>query len=316
MSDPRYRGRVAPVLRGFALLCAILLVGGCASTATPSPPNYPGWPPGTSYELIPIPASSELVVGQNRFLLNLIDQQNQPLPSPDRSVQLRFYDLAVDPAQPASTAAGTYLPIAAGRPGLYRAQVSFDRAGDWGVEAVVTEPSGHQRTGRTIFSVRQDGSTPPIGAPAPSEDTPTATSPDAIAAISTDTAPDPDFYRQSVAGALAAHQPFLLIFATPAFCVSQTCGPALDVVKSVAPDFKDKVTFIHVEPYEMNMVDGHLQTVLSEQNFPIPIQAVEDYGLPTEPYIFVVNSLGKVSAKFEGVAGADELRAALSAVSQ
>ena len=52
--------------------------------------------------------------------------------------------------------------------------------------------------------------------------------------ISTDATPDPAFYETSVADALAAHKPFVLVFATPKFCQSAQCGPTLDRVKPVA----------------------------------------------------------------------------------
>ena len=41
-----------------------------------------------------------------------------------------------------------------------------------------------------------------------------------------------------------------------------------------------------------------------------PVKAVEDWGLPTEPYVFVVNGQGKVVDKFEGTLTVDELVAA------
>lgn len=297
-----------------ALLVAASCTPGGNPPATPTstgPVGYPGWPPQATYELIPVPVSAELTVGPNRFLLNLLDQQNQALPSPDRAVELSFFDLAQDPAQPAVTTPGTYMALLEGRPGLYRAPVTFDSAGDWGVEAKTSEADGSQRIGRMVFTVRQTGTTPAIGAQAPPSDTPMADTPTEIAAISTDDDPDTDFYGQSIADAVEANQPFLLVFATPAFCTSATCGPALDVVKSVAPDYKDRVTFIHVEPYQLQVVDGRAQPVLSEQNLPIPVEAVNEWGLPTEPYIFVVDANGKVTAKFEGIAAPDELRAAL-----
>ena len=46
--------------------------------------------------------------------------------------------------------------------------------------------------------------------------------------------------------------------------------------------------------------DGHLQ----------PVPAALDYGIPVEPYLFVVDAQGDVFAKFEGIVGGDELRAA------
>jgi hypothetical protein len=317
-------------------LCLLLALAGCSvgrPTSTPTPPgpsatqpgttptsppaaatSYPGWPPETTYELIPIPVSSELVVGPNRFLLNLVDQTNGSLVAEDRAVELRFYDLATDPAAPAVTADATYLPILPPSVALYRANVDFEQAGAWGLETITTEPDGSHRTGRMIFDVRREGTTPPLGAQAPAVNTPTAASAAEIAVISTDTEPDPDFYRVSVADALAASQPFLVIFATPAFCTSRTCGPALDLVKEVAPDFVDRVDFIHVEPYELKQDGGTAQLVLSDENLPIPVEAVEAFGLPTEPYIFVVDSAGRITAKLEGVASAEEIRAALEEV--
>jgi hypothetical protein len=336
MGDPRYRGEVT--LRLTPLLG--LLLAACTATPastpppslppTPTPdlsqscsgaglsgeaPSYPGWPPDAAFELVPIPVSSELAVGSNRFLLSLIDAQNEQLASADRPVELRFYDLAVDAQTPAITVAATYMPTTAELPGLYRVdEVRFPCWGEWGLEAITTEPDGSQRTGRMIFPVRPASSTPPIGAPAPVTATPTADTPAEIAAISTDTEPDADFYTTSVDTALAEHKPFLVIFSTPAFCRTRTCGPALDIVKDVAAQFKPEVTFIHVEPYLLEQVSGNLQPVLSDQNQPIPVAAVTDWGLPTEPYIFVVDADGRVTAKLEGVAAADELEAALREV--
>ena len=106
----------------------------------------------------------------------------------------------------------------------------------------------------------------------------------------------------------------MLVFATPAFCQTATCGPTLDIVKQVAADYKDRLTFINVEPYVLTTTNGQLQPELSPDNLPIPVDAVNTWGLQTEPYTFVVDSDGKISAKFEGIAGADELRAAFDAV--
>jgi hypothetical protein len=300
-----------------------LVLAGCNAIGGPPPTpseagapaaGYPGWPPNVASDLIPIPVSTELVVGPNRLLVNLIDQKNEPLAAQTLPVEFKLYNLAADPAQAKIDQPGTYLPTIPGRPGLYRLSPSFDAAGDWGLEAIASEPDGTKRTGRMVFSVQQTGSTPALGAPAPTSPTPTATTPAQIATVSSDTSPDPDFYKISEPDALAAHKPFVLIFATPAFCQSATCGPTLNLVKSVAANYKDKLTFIHVEPYKLQTVNGQLQPVFSEQNLPIPVDATNIWGLTTEPYIFVVGADGKVAAKFEGIASDQELRAAFDQV--
>ncbi len=305
-----------------SMIVVVVLVAACGATGGPPTPSptaapqggYPGWPPNATFELIPIPVSSELIVGPNRLLVNVVTSQNEPVADPDRQVDLQLYNLATDPATPAFATTTTYLSTIEGRPGLYRAEVDFPSAGEWGLEAIAHEADGSTRTGRMVFPVRQTGTTPAIGAPAISSETPTAQTEAEIAAISTDDDPDPDFYGQSVVEALEAGEPFTLVFATPAFCATAACGPTLDLVKTAAADFKDSMSFIHVEPYVLKQVEGGLQPELDEQNFPIPVDAVNQWGLQTEPYVFVVDADGNVAAKFEGVASDEELRAAFDAV--
>jgi hypothetical protein len=305
----RHTRRVAVVL--LALVLAACSGGPAGPSLSATAPA--DWPRQGAQELVPIPVASELAIGSNRFLLNLVDPANEPLAAPDRPVELRFFDLATDAEQPAITVAGTYLPTIPQLPGLYRATVDFPRAGDWGLEVVATEADGSQRAGRVVFGVREESSTPAIGAYAPSTITPTGDDPPSIATISTDDDPVTAFYTTSVDRALDAGIPFLLIFSTPAFCRTAVCGPALDIVKSVAPEYGDRMTFIHVEPYELEMVDGALQPVLVDDQL-VPVAPVVEWGLLTEPYIFVVSDVGRVTAKFEGVAAADEIRAALDDV--
>lgn len=308
-----------------------LLVAGCSGagttpggTGSPSgPASSPSagasptaandWAQRGPNELLPIPVSSELAVGQNRFLLNLVDDGNEPLADPDRQVELHFYELSASEDEPAFSVTTDYLPTIPSLPGLYRAQVEFPRAGEWGVEAEAFDAQG-TRVGRTQFNVREAFSTPAIGAPAPESATPTADGADEIARLSTDTDPNPAFYATSVAEALAADEPFVLVFSTPAFCRTATCGPTLDIVKDVAPDYAESVTFIHVEPYELEQgAGGALQPVLENGQL-VPVPWVLEWGLLTEPYVFVVDAEGNVAAKLEGIASEEELRAALEDV--
>jgi hypothetical protein len=296
-----------------SLFVAVLFASGVACQAAD-----PGWPPDqTDFDLVPVPISTEIVVGSNRMLFNILDSStNQSIASPDTPVELRFFDMTTSKTQPASTQQTTYLPTVEGRPGLYRAQVDLTKAGEWGVEAISTEHDGSKRTGRFVFSVREEGTTPAIGAPAIASDTPTASTPEEIAQIATDDDPDPDFYKTSVADAIAAQEPFALVFATPAFCTSETCGPTLDLVKSAATPFKGRMDFINVEPYELESEGGSLHPVLDENNLPVSVPATNEWGLPTEPYIFVVGSDGLVKAKFEGIASQEELEAAFEEVAR
>src|SRR3954447_15044550 len=94
-----------------ALACQAF--GKAVPTPTPVQPpagGYPGWPPNAASDLIPIPVSTELVIGPNRMLVNLVTQQNEPLASPDRPVEFKLYNLAVDPANAKVDVQAIFLP--------------------------------------------------------------------------------------------------------------------------------------------------------------------------------------------------------------
>ncbi|HEX5148626.1 MAG TPA: hypothetical protein VFW02_06055 [Candidatus Limnocylindrales bacterium] len=318
--------RPPPLARVGMALMAVLAVAACggsgsaslASTLVPaSPPaGFPGWPigPDPDAQMVPIIVSSERAVGSNRFLYALTDSANKPIASPELATTVRFFDLASDPATPVSEATGTFIWTVPDELGLYHATVDFTQAGPWGVEIVASAPGQPDRTARAVFDVRGTTTTPAIGAAAPASDTPTATDAAGIAAISTDEQPDPAFYRTSVNEALAAGKPFVLAFATPLFCSSRTCGPTMETVKMAVAPYGDSIEVIHVEPYELHLVDGQPQlTVDANGGFKVVPSAIE-WGIPIEPYIFVVGTDGRVAAKFEGAIGADELQRAIDGV--
>jgi len=103
--------------------------------------------------------------------------------------------------------------------------------------------------------------------------------------------------------ALRDKAPFVVVFATPKFCQSRACGPVVDVVDEMRREFASRgVRFIHVEVYEDNDPQKGLNPWMKEWN------------LQTEPWVFVVGADGRIKAKFEGSASADELRAAIEPV--
>ena len=98
----------------------------------------------------------------------------------------------------------------------------------------------------------------------------------------------------------------------PRVRTSAVCGPTLDKVKPFVDEFPD-LTFINVEPYELEWDGSQLQPVLTDGQL-TPVPAVDEWGLLTEPWIFVVDAGGAIRGSFEGAVGDSELRAALEAV--
>jgi hypothetical protein len=229
------------------------------------------------------------------------------------ATSVRFFALGRDAEAPTASAEGVYLDTGTGR-GLYRASVGFDCWGDWGAEVEATGPDGATATARVTFTVLEEGTIPAVGQPAPRSHSLTADTPEGIARISTDPRPYPSAYAMTVAQAVTSGRPSLILFATPLFCRTGICGPTLEVVKGVAADYADRVNFVNVEPYELHETPNGLQPVLDANGNLTPVQAVLDYGLATEPYLFLVDAGGDVAASFEGTVGEDEVRAAIEDV--
>ena len=257
--------------------------------------------PFTDASFYPVIASSEIVVGENRFLVGLLDDEDAPVANPKIDMHISFYDLGESAETPVGETDMRFIWIQRPYQGIYVGEAEFDAPGKWGAEVTITGDGADERL-RAGFQVEPRATTPAIGDPAPSVDTPTAADVDGrLSKISTDPKPDPDFYKLSVDEAIAAESPFVVAFATPKFCASQTCGPTLQIVKQVADDFPE-VNFLHVEPYELPADATNLE----------PVRSVTEWGLPTEPWVFVVDGGGKVAAKFEGAISVPELDRALS----
>lgn len=286
-------------------------------TAPAAPAEIDGWPsPGmvATTSVYPVIVSSELVCGRNRFIFTFLDANNTPQASPDRTAAVRFYDLGADPGNAVATVPGRFVWAIEGESGLYVAEIEFTEAGEWGADFATQAPGGEVERVRMRFEVRPSGSAVRVGDDAPSVRTPTlADVGGEVTRISSDTAPVAAFYETSVDAALAAGEPFVLVFATPAFCTSAQCGPLLQVVKRVvAAD--PGIRVINVEPYRLRWADGRLQPELDANGGLQATDATDAYGILTEPWVYVVDRTGIVTASFEGVLAEDELRAAIDAV--
>lgn len=297
-----------------------MLLATCfAAVACTSPGTTPAGsspipsPAATGPEILPLIISSELPKGPTRFLFSLTDRANNLIAAPDVKVHLLFYDIDAAPDTVVFESDARFLWAIEGERGLYATDVVYPNAGRWGTRMNATLPDGSTKTVRVEYNVVEAGSTVAIGAKAPSIETPTIASIGGdVRAVSTDQQPAERFYTTSVDDALAAGKPFVLVFATPAFCETAICGPTLETVKSVATDYPD-LTFINVEPYQMKFENASLQPALDASGQLQSAAWTDAFGLRTEPWIFVIGADGTVRAKFEAVVGADELRAAIDA---
>jgi hypothetical protein len=239
---------------------------------------------------------------------------NLPAATPDRTATVAF--VAPGATDPGEAVPSEFVWAIEGERGEYIAQTEFPVAGEWKAVFTTSAPDAAEEAIGVTFDVQEELPTVDVGSPAPASDTPTAADVGGdLARISTDTAPDPSFYELSVADAIAEGTPFILVFATPAFCQSAQCGPTLDRVKAMAASAPDDIAFINVEPYQLAFTDGRLQPVLDANDQLQAVPTVDEWGLLSEPWIFAVDGEGIVRGSYEGLATDGELEAAFEAIS-
>jgi hypothetical protein len=182
---------------------------------------------------------------------------------------------------------------------LYVAYLEIPKPGKYWVLAKPT--GGRPIRGLGNLIVRRRTFSPAVGSNAYPSQTPTLKSAGGRAsAITTSVPPDRALLRYSIAQSLAAHKPFVVVFATPKFCASRTCGPVVDVVDAVRKRFTaTEVRFTHVEIYKDNDPTKGFN------------RWVGQWRLPTEPWVFLVGADGRIKAKFEGSVAQDELAKAV-----
>jgi hypothetical protein len=175
---------------------------------------------------------------------------------------------------------------------VYVADVPLPAAGkQW----IVVQPRDVAFQGFNVLDVKDEPSAIAVGEQAPDSDTPTtATQP--AQRITTAKPPDAALLRHSVKDSIESGTPFVVAFATPAYCQSRTCGPTVDVVEAVRKRFERRgVRFIHVEIYEDNLPGNGVN------------RWVREWRLPSEPWVFVVGGDGVVRDRFEGALSVGEL---------
>ncbi len=320
--------RLSPVFRfrltnGRGAIAVALIVVAIALSACSDSGNGDGetgsalTPPAVRY--VPEIASSDLAVGDNRFIIGLIDQvENRPVS--DAQLHFRFFKLNGNEATLKSEIDATTLQLAksyththedgaveaheAGEIGVYVANVEFDTPGAWGVEIMGTVEDESLEPTRTPFDVRETSLSVAIGQPAPHSIQPIFSDVDDIGEIDTSDPPNPEMHDMTIAGAVTSGKATVIVFATPAFCLSQICGPTKSIVDEVYESYQGQANFVHVEPFDLKKARN------GEGLEPLPLLEKE-WGLQTEPWVFLVDSEGNVAAKFEAVVSREEIEEAL-----
>ena len=312
-------------------LAAVSLLGvGCggssdteAGTPTPKASEFPAASGQTLTQLtqgiqpsplVPSPAGQVFDRGPNRYSFGVFTKGRQQVS--DASVALYFAPGANGKAKGPFPARIESLQT----PPAYRAQttandpdaattvyvvprVNLNANGEWRVVALFRTGDGLQGARLPSAVVGRFTDIPKPGEKAPLIHTPTVKSVGgAVAKIDTRVPPD-QMHQTDFADALGK-EPVVLLFATPQFCQSRTCGPVVDIAQEVQDQVGEKATFIHMEVYKDNDPGKGIRRQLAAFN------------LQTEPWLFVIDRNGVISTRIEGAFSAEELRAAVDRVNR
>ena len=303
------QGRPASASRWLALGAALLaaaVLAGCGD----------GGPKTPEAGIQALVVSSDLAVGQNRFVLGLLTPDNQVMT--DAQVHFAFFKQGED-SIPVNEADAVFEStqvefththengeqhLHEEVTGVYIADVTFGQPGDVYLRVSGTLADGKPFTTHTSnFPVPQQSQTPAVGSPAPRSNNPTTADVPDISLIDSSDPPRPQMHALSIAQAIDAGKPVVVAFATPAFCQSRVCGPTMEVMDELYHKYGDAAAFVHVEPYDLMALRQQGQFQLAP--------AAQEWHLPSEPWVFVLDRQGRVAAKFEGIVTVQDLDAAL-----
>jgi hypothetical protein len=177
----------------------------------------------------------------------------------------------------------------------------FDSPGAWGIEV-----SFDDGRGTALFEVLDSPPSPTVGRKALASESPTTQNPRGVSPICTR---DPicSMHEMTVADAVRSGKPSVLVFATPQFCTSRTCGPVVDIVEEQAERVGDDVAFVHVEIWRNDS-----DAVNKPPDGWTPTHA--EWKLQTEPWVIFVDSEGTIKDRWLGALGSRELRRAIDAL--
>jgi len=308
---------------GLGALLLLPLLAACGSShANSSAPNLSQNPDANQVEASV--ASFDIALGPpDRFMVGLTTGDGRFIGY--GTVRVRVYPQGAPPG-PWRTArfvpvAGTHprvpmpttpqLVAAAEGRGVYETVAAFAKKGLWTADVAADVRGLGHSAASTTFDVALKHTVVGVGEPAPATQNYTVTAHAGVPLTAVDSraqgdrVPDPELHTTTVAAALAAHRPVVVVVSTPVYCTSRFCGPTTDMVDALAKQrpFENKADFVMIEVWQ-----DYKRQQLSPAAVPWIVRTSGD---GTEPWVFVVGSDGIVKARFGNVVTRDELAQAI-----
>jgi hypothetical protein len=266
---------------------------------------------GAEQELVVTPNTQVLEPGRNRFGFGVFTVEREEVPDVDVALYAapreggpalgpfpaRVDSLEVDSQYESRNTAED--PDSARH--IYVSDLKIPQSGEWDLLAMIRQGDQLSASLMPTTTVHEDDKIPDVGDRPPAVHTPTVDDVGGdLAAI--DTREPHDSMHELDFADVVGERPVVLLFATPALCQSRVCGPVVDVEEQVKADTGDDVAFIHMEVYRDNDLNKGTRPQFNA------------FGLPTEPWLFVLDANGRVTRRIEGAFGLSELQDAVADV--
>ena len=290
------------------VLVVLSLAIACGSASTTTPAGTSSESQAATSEIKPILATTVLRVGSQRVSF-LLTTSESLIKAPQATVTSVFLGNGEATGQQ-KTARFHLWPY--GVRGAYSTELAFERPGPWRLDINVEGPDGPAATQLEI-EVAERAAIPEIGTIPPLSRSKTVHTVERLEQLTTDFTPDPDLYQLTIAEGVISGRPTVVVFATPAFCTSPTCGPQVDTVSELKELRQEEANFIHVELYD------NPEEIQGDLSKGILTDLVREWGLSTIPHwfneswTFVLGPDGRIAQRFEGFATLEELDIALQA---
>ncbi len=240
--------------------------------------------------------NSELALGEERLAFRIFDAVGSELVgNSGYNVEIHVYRTQPEADKVLEVASGGALyfglPVEDG--GAWVAYSDFDSSGPWAIEVVASRPDGW--VGRTRKEIQVAGRTvtPRVGDRVPEVLNPTLADGD-ITSLTSDPDPDADFFGMTIVEAAASGRPTVVHFGSYEHCGTPICPATLGTIKAAKATYGSRVNFIMVETRD-----------LADPSQLSP--TAKAWGLPSEPWTFLLDRRGRVANRIEGPLDQTEL---------
>ena len=277
------------------LIVFVAFYYGCSSEPHVMFSDYPNKGPISNDGYSAVLATTDLKTGDNRFSFLLS--------SPEGFVSVENVALRIYQGGSKATALG-YVPDFIRWDGLPRGSyvdhVNFPDSGMW--EASIDfNDSGARRSAGLIFEVSATSTSPVIGESVPLSESKTFEMVGRIEDLSTGSLIHTNLYDMTIREAIYEGKPLITTFSSPAFCISEVCGPQVEVLNELSISLVGKINTIHVDVYAD---PPEAQLDIDSANYS---EIFLEWGLNSPQWTFLTDCEGKVFRKYQGFAAKSEI---------